>query len=652
MRNIYKKAASLLLVTMILLSMVVTGAVAEAAAPTEVKSCEKSGFYTTVLNFEFSDTTWLDAVNGVTVNGTAFTGQTISSFSNDTGIWCVGNATGAYGSYKALQLAIENDASFPLTVEVTAAGYNKLTMEVAKATVSYNDVYTATVKISETEPTTPPTEPTEEPTPVEDTDPPTSFTASSNFGSDFNLTFSGAYDWLNSITAVQVNGTAWEKASSSFGVSRNSNYYVRPGNEYEDGYLYIGEGFDTNPATCIITAKGYKPLTLTLDKSNYKVTIGAVEETTYKAYVAKAENGSVSLSASEGIKMGETVTVTVTPDVDYELDTLTVKTESKEVETKKVSETSYTFAMPAANVTVTATFKASALKVVDIDKVTLTEDTFGNDWHINFSEPSDYVENVTGFKVNGISWGEKSYNISSGGAYRKYADDNYIQIAQKSYSASENEVPVRSGDVITISAKGYEDLNLKFVVDTSGKASLVADDGEGDPYGLHVKIEGSFEAAIVGQKDYDGVSGASTGGSTSNSNSNVTVYGVLVEKDKEPTDDDWQKLDNNSQIDLNGSKCKVSIVPDVESGTPEDADSGMSGVYMPISSDLTLSGTPKDAGKYLVSVSIEDNQGRKATSNTLPFMIYTGEETLAEQIKIENLKQYANGLYAWDIMEP
>lgn len=623
MRNIYKKAASLLLVTMILLSMVVTGAVAEAAAPTEVKSCEKSGFYTTVLNFEFSDTTWLNAVNGVTVNGTAFTGQTINSFSNDTGIWCVGDATGAYGSYKALQLAIENDASFPLTVEVTAAGYNKLTMEVAKATVSYNDVYTATVKISETEPTTPPTEPTKEPTPVEDTDPPTSFTASSNFGSDFNLTFSGAYDWLNSITAVQVNGTAWEKASSSFGVSRNSNYYVRPGNEYEDGYLYIGEGFDTNPATCIITAKGYKPLTLTLDKSNYKV-----------------------------IKKGETVTVTVTPNVDYELDTLTVKTESKEVETKKVSETSYTFAMPAANVTVTAKFKASALKVVDIDKVTLTKDTFGNDWHINFSEPSDYVENVTGFKVNGISWEEKSYNVSSGGAYRKYADDNYIQIAQKSYSASENKVPVRSGDVITISAKGYEDLNLKFVVDKDGKASLVADDGKGDPLELHVKIEGSFEAAIVGQKDYDGVSGASTGGSTSNNNSNVTVYGALVEKDKEPTDDDWQKLDNNSEINLNGSKCKVSIVPDVESGTAEDADSGMSGVYMPISSDLTLSGTPKDAGKYLVSVSIEDNQGRKATSNTLPFMIYTGEETLAEQIKIENLKQYANGLYAWDIMEP
>lgn len=650
MRNICKKAASLLLVTMILLSMVVTGAVAEAAAPTEVKSCEVSGFMPETLNLEFADTTWMNAITGVTVNGTSYTKGDLGWGASGT-LWNVGSATGAYGSYTALKIV--NPDSYPATLEITAEGYNTITVNVEKNVSVYPYTYTATVKTPEVEPSTPPTEPTEEPTPVEDTDPPTSFTASSNFGSDFNLTFSGAYDWLNSITAVQVNGTAWEKASSSFGVSRNSNYYVRPGNEYEDGYLYIGEGFDTNPATCIITAKGYKPLTLTLDKSNHKVTIGAVEETTYKAYVAKAENGSASLSASEGIKKGETVTVTVTPDVDYELDTLTVKTESKEVETKKVSETSYTFAMPAANVTVTAKFKASALKVVDIDKVTLTEDTFGNDWHINFSEPSDYVENVTGFKVNGISWEEKSYNISSGGAYRKYADDNYIQIAQKSYSASENEAPVRSGDVITISAKGYEDLNLKFVVDKDGKASLVADDGKGDPLELHVKIEGSFEAAIVGQKDYDGVSGASTGGSTSNNNSNVTVYGALVEKDKEPTDDDWQKLDNNSEIDLNGSKHKVSIVSDVENGTPEDADCGMKGVFMPaISSSLTLSGTPKDAGKYLISVSIEDNQGRKATSNTLPFVVYTGEETLAEQIKLENLRKYESGKYAWDIMEP
>ena len=57
---------------------------------------------------------------------------------------------------------------------------------------------------------------------------------------------------------------------------------------------------------------------------------------------------------------------------------------------------------------------------------------------------------------------------------------------------------------------------------------------------------------------------------------------------------------------------------------------------MTISSDLTLSGTPKDPGRYLVSVSIEDQQGRSAVSNTLPFRIYSGEETLVDQMKKEN----------------
>ena len=253
--------------------------------------------------------------------------------------------------------------------------------------------------------------------------------------------------------------------------------------------------------------------------------------------------------------------------------------------------------------------------------------------------------------MNGVSWNRKSYAPASGGAYYKDTDENAITIAQKSYSSNESERAVQSGDVITIVAKGYEDLKLKFVVDTDGKASLVADDGEGDPYELHVKIEGTFEAAIVGQKDYDGISGASTG-SSSNNNSAVTVYGAITNKGEEPTDADWQELDSYSKVNLNSGKCKVSIVPNTESGTPADADSGMKGIYFVTSSKLSLNGTPKDAGKYLISVSVEDTQGRKAESNALPFVIYTGEETLAEQIKIENLKQYANGLYAWDIMEP
>ncbi len=226
-----------------------------------------------------------------------------------------------------------------------------------------------------------------------------------------------------------------------------------------------------------------------------------------------------------------------------------------------------------------------------------------------------------------------------------------LAFAQKRYSSSGTDV-LKSGDIITITADGYNDLTFKLVIDKSGSATVSSDTTPGDIYQLVVKIEGNFEAAIVGQKNYDGVSSASVGGASSHKNSAVTVYGALVKKGTEPADNDWEELDHQSQISLNGSKCSVSIVPDTEKGTPAAADSGMKGVYMTLSSDLTLNGTPKDAGSYLVSVHIEDAQGRIADSNTLPFRIYTGEETLADQIQTENLKQYSNGLYAWDIMEP
>ena len=255
-------------------------------------------------------------------------------------------------------------------------------------------------------------------------------------------------------------------------------------------------------------------------------------------------------------------------------------------------------------------------------------------------------------KVNATAWREETSSPSSGGAYKKDTDNNKLIFAAKDFATNPEIPALKSGDVVAISANGYDDLTFKLVIDTNGNASLVKDDGKGDPYELHVKIEGEFEAAIVGQKDYDGVSSASVGGSSSNKNSAVKVYGALVEKGKDVADKDWEELDNMSQIKLNGSKCSVSIVPDTAKGTSADNDSGMQGVYMTISSDLTLSGTPKDPGNYLVSVSVEDQQGRSAVSNTLPFRIYSGEETLADQMKKENFKDYGNGLYAWDIMEP
>ena len=283
---------------------------------------------------------------------------------------------------------------------------------------------------------------------------------------------------------------------------------------------------------------------------------------------------------------------------------------------------------------------------IDLSKVSFAKSFDGNDWQVTFGEDG-YAEKITAVTVNGKPWNATSF-LAYGGQYK--ISDGKLLFARNSYSGT---AALKSGDVITITADGYKDLTFKLVINTDGSASVEENDGKGDPLELHVKIKGSFEAAIVGQKNYDGVSSASVGGASSNKNSAVTVYGALVEKGTAPTDKDWEKLNNESEIRLVGSKCSVSIVPDTSKGMTGTEDSGMKGVYMTLSSDLTLNGTPKDAGSYLISIHVEDNQGRTADSNELPFRIYTGEETLADQLKTENLKKYeSSGLYAWDIMEP
>ena len=493
------------------------------------------------------------------------------------------------------------------------------------------------------------------------------------YSNELNLGFSDAA-WVNSITALKVGNDSFEKVNS-FGFFESGNKFIAGSYSFDGGAngdlpaLRIITKNITFPVIAVISANGYEDLKLNIKREGksyaYTYTAEVISDTTpdtpaaqtYTVTTSDCSNGTLTVDPNTAVAENTSVTVTATPNAGYAVDTVTAKKDDgTEITLTAGTESGvYTFTMPASNVTVSATFKeaapAEAGKIV-LSQLEIAKESFGNDWILKFKNAAGYVNAITDVKVNGTSWEAKSYGVSSGGAYKKNVDDNTLQFASTDFSPNPAIPVLKSGDVITITATGYEDLTFKLVIDPNGNASLTEDDNQGDPYELYVKIEGSFEAAIVGQKDYDGVSSASTGGASSNKNSAVTVYGALVQKDTEPADSDWEALDHLSKIQLEGSKCSVSIVPDVAGGTAENSDSGMEGVYMTLSSDLTLNGTPKDPGTYLISVSIEDNRGRKATSNTLPFRIYKGEETLAEQIKTENLKQYASGLYAWDIMEP
>lgn len=108
-----------------------------------------------------------------------------------------------------------------------------------------------------------------------------------------------------------------------------------------------------------VSATNEKPTTF---KYQYSVIIpddggSTTTPTSYGITVSTAENGTVKSSNSSAAK-DATVTITVTPGEGYVLDTLTVTDkDNNTVALTKVSDTQYTFKMPASAVTVKATFK-------------------------------------------------------------------------------------------------------------------------------------------------------------------------------------------------------------------------------------------------------------------------------------------------------
>ena len=145
MKRNWRKLLSLVLSVMVILTTAGTPVMAaeKKAAPTTVTNCEASGFWTEVLSLGFEDTAWMDKINSVTVNEIQYTKGTINSFGSDTNLWEIGNATGTFGSYKALKIV--SPGTYPMTIAVTADGYEDVTFKVTKDTSSYPYTYTATV---------------------------------------------------------------------------------------------------------------------------------------------------------------------------------------------------------------------------------------------------------------------------------------------------------------------------------------------------------------------------------------------------------------------------------------------------------------------------------------------------------------------------
>ena len=425
--------------------------------------------------------------------------------------------------------------------------------------------------------------------------PPTLSSCKSNWGWDFKITFENdASDYLSSITGITVADKTYTLKEYSSSVYGNECYYV------DSSYLLIGEGGigDTGKAECVITADGYKDLVLELDKNAHTATVKSSstepEEHEHKGGTATCEKKAIcSICGKEYGDFGPH---------NY----------------------------------VDGFCKVCGEKDPDYGKVTPEFSVDDSEsWYVILeTTTTGYVKGVTEISVNGTKFSSQSFKMAvKENEYYLENDTDKIYFA--------NTGVLKSGDVIEITNPDYSTVKLKVSI-AFGKLTVEPVDGSenpGDNYELHVRLVGSFESALVNQKGYDAISSASTN-VTQNKNSNASVEATILPKGQLPVESDW-KLLSESGITINSKQSKVNL----------DSSCGMVGVYSVHDGSVTLAGTPSKAGTYEISVTITDDQGRTATSNSLTFKVYTGNEYLEDQLVLDNCIKTADGKYMYD-MEP
>ncbi|MDY3052227.1 MAG: hypothetical protein SOR89_03535 [Ndongobacter sp.] len=242
--------------------------------------------------------------------------------------------------------------------------------------------------------------------------------------------------------------------------------------------------------------------------------------------------------------------------------------------------------------------------------------------------PAEAAGTITQFSVNGKAFDRADSKWTAWSPYKYYIDEKTGEIYL---------MELKDKDVVALKA-GEKKLGT-FQYDAQKKALTAVSEEETTQTFLKVRLVGSFESAMVNQKKYDGISGAS-GSISANSNSSVTVQVAEVANEQDiPAEDAWVKMCDSSIRFAKGSQVLI------------DAASGMRGIYSTTTSSLILNGEPKQAGKYEVKVRVVDELGRTAESNALSFHVWGHDEKLANHLLIENAKPMKDGRLAWD-MEP
>ena len=201
----------------------------------------------------------------------------------------------------------------------------------------------------------------------------------------------------------------------------------------------------------------------------------------------------------------------------------------------------------------------------------------------------------------------------------------YRKTSSKAAVFGENYFIDEANKVLYLGQKVPDGHIVKFVFDDNssvsferkGKEFVKKESNYSKKY--HLRIVGSFEAAIIGQQKYDAVSSATGGGVNSNKNSNVKLQIAYTDKET-PSDSDFK----DAKDVANDLQLEAKII---------SGDSGMQAKYSKIDNSIRLSGIPSKKGTYKVFVQSKDG---KLKSNELDFEVFDSNEVTLEERLVES----------------
>nr|WP_315104117.1 hypothetical protein [uncultured Catonella sp.] len=252
--------------------------------------------------------------------------------------------------------------------------------------------------------------------------------------------------------------------------------------------------------------------------------------------------------------------------------------------------------------------------------------------------PKLQATDITNVMINNVNYKKAtSKHVLWNGEYNGigyYVEDSNLHVLE----------PRQNENILTFTHK--DGTKHSFVYKRTNRNGDVLEESDNvpAPKKLKLRLEGSFEPAMEGQKKYDGISSASLAGANSNRNSNVVLKATFEEN---PKDTDWKLFHEMNHA--------IAGVPRLLfDGISENSPSGMKGQYF--QSKFTLNGTPAKEGNddvkhYKVEAEITESDGKKIkTENNLTFSVYSYNCKLIDYLKTDNCRKTEHdGKFIWDM---